>query len=110
MSDTQIDDAPKGDARRKAEKESETREFMVFLAKLAIFVFILRSFIMAPFSIPSESMLPRLLVGDYLLVAKWPYGYSRYSLPFSLPLIPGRVFASTPQRGPLGRVQLPNLG
>jgi signal peptidase I len=107
MSDTQIDDAPKGDARRKAEKESETREFMVFLTKLAIFVFILRSFIMAPFSIPSESMLPRLLVGDYLLVAKWPYGYSRYSLPFSLPLIPGRVFAAQPERGDVAVFKAP---
>ncbi|WP_288287881.1 signal peptidase I, partial [uncultured Sphingobium sp.] len=51
------------------------------------------------FNIPSESMQPRLLIGDYLLVAKWPYGYSRYSLPFSIPLIPGRIFPSTPHRG-----------
>ncbi len=80
-------------------EKSETREFVSFLVKLALFVFILRSFIVAPFNIPSESMQPRLLIGDYLLVAKWPYGYSRYSLPFSVPLIPGRVFASTPQRG-----------
>src|SRR3546814_5261306 len=44
-------------------------------------------------------MQPRLLIGDYLLVAKWPYGYSRYSLPFSLPLIPGRIMPHTPERG-----------
>jgi signal peptidase I len=80
-------------------KQSETRDFLWFLAKLAIFVFILRSFIISPFNIPSESMQPRLLIGDYLLVAKWPYGYSRYSLPFSIPLIPGRILASTPERG-----------
>lgn len=79
--------------------KSETRDFMVFMVKLAAFVFILRSFIIAPFNIPSESMQPRLLIGDYLVVAKWPYGYSRYSLPFSLPLIPGRIFAGTPSRG-----------
>ena len=79
--------------------KSETRDFIWFLAKLAVFVFVLRSFIVSPFNIPSESMQPRLLIGDYLLVAKWPYGYSRYSLPFSVPLIPGRIFASTPQRG-----------
>ena len=44
-------------------------------------------------------MQPRLLIGDYLLVAKWPYGYSNNSLPFSLPVIQGRIFASQPDRG-----------
>jgi signal peptidase I len=44
-------------------------------------------------------MLPRLENGDYLLAAKWPYGFSSYSLPFSLPLIPGRLFAHQPERG-----------
>jgi signal peptidase I len=80
-------------------KQSETRDFLWFLAKLTIFVVVLRSFIVSPFNIPSESMQPRLLIGDYLLVAKWPYGYSRYSLPFSVPLIPGRIFPNTPERG-----------
>lgn len=78
---------------------SEWRDYGAFLLKLALFVFILRSFIVSPFNIPSESMQPRLLIGDYLLVAKWPYGYSKYSLPFSLPIIPGRIFASQPERG-----------
>jgi signal peptidase I len=78
---------------------SETKETLRFLLKLALFVFILRSFIFAPFSIPSESMLPRLLIGDYLFVSKWNYGYSRWSLPFGVPLIPGRIFASDPTRG-----------
>lgn len=82
-----------------AKPKSETRDFAEFLVKLAIFVFILRSFIFAPFSIPSESMLPRLFVGDYLVVTKWNYGYSKHSLPWSLPLIPGRVFAKLPARG-----------
>jgi signal peptidase I len=81
--------------------KSETRDFMEFLLKLGIFVFILRSFIFAPFSIPSESMVPRLLTGDYLIVTKWNYGYSKYSFPWSLPLIPGpkRLFESVPARG-----------
>lgn len=78
---------------------SEWREYGSFLLKLALFVFILRSFIVSPFNIPSESMQPRLLIGDYLLVAKWPYGYSKNSMPFSLPIIPGRIFASQPARG-----------
>jgi signal peptidase I len=79
--------------------KSEWGDYGKFLLKLALFMFILRSFIVAPFNIPSESMQPRLLIGDYLLVAKWPYGYSKYSIPFSLPLIPGRILASQPERG-----------
>ena len=82
----------------KAQK-SENAEFIKYLIKLALFVLILRSFIFAPFNIPSESMLPRLMIGDYLVVAKWPYGYSKYSLPFSIPLIPGRIMPRTPDRG-----------
>jgi signal peptidase I len=78
---------------------SETSETFRFLLKLAVVVLILRSFIFAPFSIPSESMLPRLLIGDYLFVSKWNYGYSRWSLPAGVPLIPGRIFGSTPTRG-----------
>ncbi|MDE2514991.1 MAG: signal peptidase I [Rhodospirillales bacterium] len=52
-----------------------------------------------PFNIPSGSMIPTLLVGDYLFVAKYSYGYSRYSLPFSPPLFHGRIFGSLPRRG-----------
>ncbi|WP_188064166.1 signal peptidase I [Sphingobium sp. KCTC 72723] len=87
--------------------KSETRDFLWFLARLGLFVFVLRSFIISPFNIPSESMQPRLLIGDYLLVAKWPYGYSRYSLPFSIPLIPGRILASTPDRGDVAVFKAP---
>jgi signal peptidase I len=83
----------------KTPKRSETNETFRFLLKLAVVVLILRSFIFAPFSIPSESMLPRLLIGDYLFVSKWNYGYSRWSLPAGVPLIPGRIFGSTPTRG-----------
>jgi signal peptidase I len=82
-----------------ATPRSETRETLAFLLKLAIVVLIFRSFIFSPFSIPSESMLPRLLIGDYLFISKWNYGYSRHSLPFSAPLIPGRIFAHLPARG-----------
>ena len=82
-----------------AAKKSEWRETLSFLLKLAIVVFIFRSFFLSPFSIPSESMLPRLMIGDYLFISKWNYGYSRHSLPWSVPLIPGRIFPGTPARG-----------
>ncbi|HUQ13873.1 MAG TPA: signal peptidase I [Novosphingobium sp.] len=81
---------------KPAKKEDS---FPVFLLKLALVVAIFRSFFFSPFNIPSESMLPRLQNGDYLLAAKWPYGFSKYSLPFSVPLIPGRIFAHQPKRG-----------
>lgn len=88
-------------ARTKQAKEnpSEWREYGIFLLKLALFMFVLRSFIISPFNIPSESMQPRLLIGDYLLVAKWPYGYTNYSVAFGLPIIPGRILANQPERG-----------
>lgn len=81
------------------EKQESAGSFAWFLFKLVVAVLIFRSFVLSPFSIPSESMLPRLMNGDYLLAAKWPYGFSKYSLPFNAPLIPGKIFATAPERG-----------
>src|SRR3546814_10260557 len=79
--------------------KEEAVDTVRFLALLAIAVLVFRSFFLSPFNIPSESMQPRLLIGDYLLVNKMAYGYSKFSLPFSAPLIPGRIFPRTPERG-----------
>lgn len=98
--------APAAPPAKPAKKEDS---FPVFLLKLVVFVVIFRSFFLSPFNIPSESMLPRLQNGDYLLAAKWPYGYSKYSLPFSAPLIPGRLIASTPERGDVAIFKQPPL-
>ncbi|OYW46711.1 MAG: signal peptidase I [Novosphingobium sp. 12-63-9] len=84
---------------KPAKKQKKEDSFPVFLIKLVLIVAIFRSFIFSPFNIPSESMLPRLENGDYLLAAKWPYGFSKYSLPFSLPLLPSRILAGQPKRG-----------
>src|SRR5215218_7239911 len=75
------------------------RPTICFLLLLALGVWVLRSLIVAPFSIPSGSMLPTMAIGDYLFVAKWPYGYSRYSFPFQLPSFDGRILGRLPKRG-----------
>lgn len=88
-------------------RKSEARDFAEFLLKLAVFVFILRSLIVSTFSIPSESMLPRLMIGDYLFVQKWPYGFSRASFPFGIVPIEGRLFAHLPARGDVAVFKAP---
>jgi signal peptidase I len=100
--------AAPADAPAKPAKKEDS--FGVFLLKLIVFVAVFRSFVFAPFYIPSESMLPKLLVGDYLLLAKWPYGFSRKSLPFGLPLLPeSRVLSGTPARGDVVVFKAPPL-
>jgi signal peptidase I len=90
---------PEAQPASASQQPPREENIFAFLAKLIIVVLVLRIFIFAPFSIPSESMLPGLVNGDYLVAAKWPYGFSRYSVPYGLPIIPGRVLASQPHRG-----------
>ncbi len=88
--------APKAPAEEQPESLGS---FAFFLFKLVFVVLVFRSLVFSPFSIPSESMLPHLWNGDYLLAAKWPYGYSDNSMPFGAPIVPGRVLASAPEPG-----------
>jgi signal peptidase I len=94
----------------KVKKKEDWKDTLSFLVKLAVVVFIFRSFLFSPFSIPSQSMLPRLYIGDYLFISKWNYGYSRHSLPWSLPLIPGRILAKDPTRGDVAVFKSPAGG
>jgi signal peptidase I len=89
----------RGSYARKERAKNGAWSTARFILTLVILAWALRSFVFAPFSIPSGSMLPTLYIGDYLVVAKWPYGFSRFSLPFGFPAFRGRVFAHLPHRG-----------
>ena len=84
---------------KSGDKPDDWKSFGSFLIKLVIVVLVFRTFVFTSFNIPSESMMPRLLVGDYLFAAKWPYGFSRYSLPFDVDVGDGRVLSTLPERG-----------
>ena len=87
-------------ADRPSDEAKETPGgFIKSLLILALLAWGLRSLIVAPFSIPSGSMLPTMMIGDYLFVSKWPYGYSSASFPFEFPPFEGRILGSTPERG-----------
>jgi len=88
----------------------ELAKTLAYAVVIALFI---RTFFYEPFSIPSASMVPTLLVGDYLFVSKFSYGYSRYSLPFGY-LVPGpvaggagRIFFRAPRRGDVVVFKLP---
>jgi len=81
---------------RKASALWETVRTVFYAILIALVV---RTFAFEPFNIPSGSMKPTLLVGDYLFVSKYSYGYSRYSLPWGLPLFDGRILGADPERG-----------
>jgi signal peptidase I len=69
-----------------------------------------RTFLFQPFNIPAGSMAPTVLVGDYVFVSKYAYGYSRYSFPFSSAQFSGRVFSAEPERGDVVVFRLPKDG
>lgn len=67
----------------------------------------IRTVAFEPFNIPSGSMKPTLLIGDYLFVSKYSYGYSTFSLPFGVNLFDGRILESQPERGDVAVFKLP---
>lgn len=94
-------------AKKSAGGLVETIKTVIYAVLIAVVV---RTVAYEPFNIPSGSMVPTLLVGDYLFVSKFSYGYSRYSLPFGLPLFSGRIylpFSEKPQRGDVAVFKLP---
>ncbi|MGV3579733.1 signal peptidase I [Brevundimonas sp.] len=88
---------------------SETVEIVKTVVVALAIAFVLRVLLFQPFTIPSASMEPNLYEGDYIVVSKWAYGYSKFSsgLPVNLPLGEGRVFGRAPERGDIVVFKLP---
>jgi signal peptidase I len=86
---------------------NETVEIVKTIVFALLIAMVLRIFLFQPFTIPSASMEPNLYEGDYIVVSKWSYGYSKHSIPFSPPLFDGRIPAGTPERGDVVVFKLP---
>ena len=99
MSAAHIDAARQAHQARAAAQFAHLKRWAGVAGAGVAIALVLRSFFYEPFNIPSESMLPTLIAGDYLFVAKFPYGVGRYSLPLGLPLVDGPVGGSPPARG-----------
>ncbi len=83
----------------------ETVKTIVYALLIAL---VIRTFLFQPFNIPSGSMKSTLLVGDYVFVEKFAYGYSKASVPYMLAPFSGRIFGSTPDRGDVVVFKMPN--
>src|ERR1700687_5630310 len=88
-------------------KEGGFAETVRVVFHALIIALVIRTFLFQPFNIPSGSMIPTLLVGDYLFVSKYSYGFTHYSLPLSPPWFSGRIWASEPARGDIVVFRLP---
>jgi signal peptidase I len=91
----------------EAERRGSFRDTMRVVIHALLLALLVRIFLFQPFNIPSGSMIPTLLVGDYLFVSKFSYGYSRYSFPFGPNLFSGRVWGADPERGDVAVFKLP---
>src|SRR6266581_1365170 len=92
------------DGKRKEGGLAENARTVVQALLIAL---VIRTLLFQPFSIPSGSMKATLLIGDYLFVSQYSYGYTHYSLPFSPPLFSGRIFGAAPERGDVVVFRLP---
>src|SRR6201991_5216650 len=92
---------------QETRKEGGIGETIRVIFHALVIAFVIRTFLFQPFNIPSGSMMATLLIGDYLFVSKYSYGYSHYSLPFSPPIFSGRILGSEPARGDVVVFRLP---
>lgn len=95
------------EAGAKKSGQSGLAETVRVIIHALILALVVRVFLYQPFNIPSGSMKSTLLVGDYLFVSKFSYGYSRYSFPFGVNLFSGRILSGEPKRGDVVVFKLP---
>ena len=98
------------DIRNKGGKKDEGGflETVKVVVQALLIALVIRTLLFQPFNIPSGSLIPTLLIGDYLFVSKYTYGYSKHSIPFSPPLFNGRIWAAEPKRGDIAVFKLPS--
>ncbi len=94
-------------ASDKQAKSGGAGETVKIVVQALILALVVRTFLFQPFNIPSGSMESTLLIGDYLFVSKFSYGYSRFSLPFGPHLFDGRIWSAPPKRGDVVVFKLP---
>ncbi|MEQ9517904.1 MAG: signal peptidase I [Parvibaculum sp.] len=93
--------------KMKSLREIAWAENIKTISFALLIALVIRTFFFQPFNIPSGSMIPTLLIGDYLFVSKYSYGYSRHSFPFSAGLFDGRILRSEPERGDIAVFKTP---
>ena len=98
---------PKNLSQAKKKEEGGFGETVKVIIQALLIALVVRTLLFQPFNIPSGSMIPTLLIGDYLFVSKYSYGYSKHSIPFSPNLFEGRILASPPKRGDVVVFKLP---
>ncbi|WP_029003173.1 signal peptidase I [Azorhizobium doebereinerae] len=94
-------------ATSDSKKDGGFLETVRVIVHALLIALVIRTLLFQPFNIPSGSMKDTLLIGDYLFVSKYSYGYSRFSIPFSPPLFSGRIWGQQPARGDVVVFKLP---
>jgi len=97
----------RGETKDDGASTSSLMDTVKVVIHALVLALLVRMFLFQPFNIPSGSMKETLLVGDYLFVSKYAYGYSRYSFPFGFNIFSGRVWSAEPERGDVAVFKLP---
>jgi len=98
---------PPSKAKKKAKQEESLFDIIKTVVSVVAIVLVVRTFVFEPFNIPSGSMKPTLLVGDFVFVSKFSYGISKFSFPWIRPPFSGRILGSLPTRGDVVVFKLP---